>query len=146
MYKKNGLNSEYFYDNLWDFSKYVLTKNKFYFLTVIIILGILFFLIYLNQKTYFTIKYYSEYDALTKVLNRRAGMEKLNNLINLDDRSDSIGCLCFIDINGLKEVNDRLGHKSGDELITTTASIIKNMIREQDFLIRLGGDEFLIIL
>jgi diguanylate cyclase (GGDEF)-like protein len=41
-----------------------------------------------------------------------------------------------------KEVNDTLSHKMGDELITTVAEIIKRTIREQDFLVRLGGDEF----
>jgi len=56
-----------------------------------------------------------------------------------------LASLCFIDINGLKEVNDVLGHKLGDELIVLVSSVIKKTIREQDFLIRLGGDEFLIV-
>jgi diguanylate cyclase (GGDEF)-like protein len=53
--------------------------------------------------------------------------------------------LCFIDINGLKEVNDTLGHKFGDELIVSVVEGIRQEIREEDFIIRLGGDEFLIV-
>ena len=51
----------------------------------------------------------------------------------------------FIDINGLKEVNDYLGHEAGDELILSIVDIIKANIRDTDFVARLGGDEFLII-
>ncbi len=52
--------------------------------------------------------------------------------------------ICFIDINGLKEINDVLGHEQGDALILNSVKIIKENIREEDLLIRLGGDEFLI--
>ena len=53
--------------------------------------------------------------------------------------------VCFIDINGLKQINDTLGHESGDELIISVAKTIRAVIRSNDFLIRLGGDEFLIV-
>lgn len=52
--------------------------------------------------------------------------------------------LCFIDVNGLKQVNDHLGHEHGDELLVTVCDIIRYNIRESDFLIRQGGDEFII--
>jgi diguanylate cyclase (GGDEF)-like protein len=54
-------------------------------------------------------------------------------------------CVCFIDINSLKEVNDALGHDKGDELIISVVNVIKNKIHENDFVARLGGDEFLIV-
>lgn len=123
----------------------VLKQHMVYFIFIILISAILGFLIYLNRKTYTKIKYYSEYDALTKVLNRRAGIEKLNLLFPSDDRRHFIVSLCFIDINGLKQVNDTLGHKYGDELISIVADTIKLIIREYDFVMRLGGDEFLIV-
>jgi diguanylate cyclase (GGDEF)-like protein len=91
--------------------------------------------------------YFNEliYDSLTKVYNRRSGLSKLNRMFQYGDRRQFSMSLCFIDINGLKQVNDELGHKYGDELIVSTVNTIRNTIREYDFIIRLGGDEFLIV-
>ncbi|MDR7857458.1 diguanylate cyclase domain-containing protein [Tissierella sp.] len=91
--------------------------------------------------------YFNEliYDSLTRVYNRRSGLSKLNRMFQYDDRRQFTISLCFIDINGLKQVNDVLGHKYGDELIVSSVDIIKNSIREHDFIIRLGGDEFLVV-
>ena len=91
--------------------------------------------------------YFNEliYDSLTKVYNRRSGLAKLARMFTYDERRKVIISLCFIDINGLKQVNDVLGHKSGDELIVSAVDVIKNIIRDYDFVIRLGGDEFLIV-
>ncbi len=91
------------------------------------------------------IKYFSEYDAMTGVLNRRAGFELLNKIYRDFMKDKGKVSICFSDINGLKEVNDNLGHEVGDELILTIVDQIKKNIRESDFIIRLGGDEFLII-
>lgn len=145
VFERNKGNTEYFDDNLLSVLADVLEKNVFYFLLIGIISAIVGFLVYVNRKTYSRIKFYSEFDPLTKTLNRRAGISKINELFPVDERRYFIVSLCFIDINGLKEVNDTLGHKFGDELITSVANVIKETIREQDFLIRLGGDEFLIV-
>ena len=142
--EKNNKNAELFNNDLTTISLMVFKKNMYYFLLMIVVSGIVGLLIYVNRKTYSKIKYYSE-DHLTKTLNRRAGITRLNELFSEDNRRHLVVSLCFIDINGLKEVNDRLGHKMGDELITTVAEVIKKIIREQDFLVRLGGDEFLIV-
>lgn len=138
-------NSEYFNDNVGSLLIDVFKKNIFYFILISIVSGIVGFLVYLNRKTYSRIKYYSEFDSLTKALNRRAGITRLNKLFPTDERRHVLVSLCFIDINGLKEVNDTLGHKLGDELIISVSDVIKETIRERDFLIRLGGDEFLIV-
>jgi len=93
-------------------------------------------------------QYFNEmiFDQLTKVFNRKAGLAKLDHML----QSDSVGyyklSLCFVDINGLKDVNDQLGHKFGDELISSVVDCIRKEIREKDFIIRMGGDEFLIVL
>ena len=142
--EKNNKNAEFFNNDLTTISLMVFKKNMYYFLLMIVVSGIVGLLIYVNRKTYSEIKYYS-YDHLTKTLNQRAGITRLNKLFSEDNRRHLVVSLCFIDINGLKEVNDRLGHKMGDELITTVAEVIKKIIREQDFLVRLGGDEFLIV-
>jgi len=145
VFERNSKNNDYFNDNIRSVIVDVFVKNVFYFLFIIIISAIVGFLVYLNKKTYSRIKFYSEFDPLTKTLNRRAGIAKLNELFPTDERRHFLMSLCFIDINGLKEVNDTLGHKLGDELITSAADVIKETIRAQDFLVRLGGDEFLIV-
>lgn len=85
------------------------------------------------------------YDALTQVYSRGAGLAKLAKMIQNDGRYLRLS-LCFIDINGLKQVNDVLGHEVGDSLIISSIEPIKESIRESDFIIRMGGDEFLIVL
>ncbi|MCD4713833.1 MAG: diguanylate cyclase [Clostridiales bacterium] len=92
-------------------------------------------------------EYFNEmmYDQLTHTFNRKAGLSKLNRLVQFDNGRHLKLSMCFIDINGLKEVNDLLGHKFGDELIVDAVEAIKKEIREEDFIIRMGGDEFLIV-
>ncbi len=85
------------------------------------------------------------YDGLTKVYNRRSGIPKLSKMLDGIDSINVTMSLCYVDIDGLKQVNDALGHKYGDDLILTVIGVIKRLIREDDFVIRLGGDEFLIV-
>lgn len=84
-------------------------------------------------------------DHLTQTLSRRSGLAKLNQMLRRDNRRAVKLSLCFLDINGLKTVNDYLGHKYGDELIVSVAEGIKDEIRDGDFVIRMGGDEFLVV-
>ncbi len=111
----------------------VLKQNMSYFILLALASGVIGFLIHVNRKTYLRIKYYSEYDPLTKALNRRAGIAKLQKLTPVSERKDIQVSLCFLDINGLKEVNDTLGHSIGDELIKSVSDTIYSEIREQDF-------------
>ena len=90
-------------------------------------------------------RYYSEYDAMTGMLNRRAGLERLEELCQKSARDGGRVTLCFIDINGLKDANDTHGHEAGDELIQTVIKAIRSAVRKDDFLVRLGGDEFLVV-
>lgn len=85
------------------------------------------------------------YDGLTKVYNRRSGIPKLSKMLDGIDSINVTMSLCYVDIDGLKQVNDALGHKYGDDLILTVIGVIKRLIREDDFVIRLGEDEFLIV-
>ncbi len=145
VFLRNEENSAYFNDNALMIMRDVLKQNMSYFILLALASGVIGFLIHVNRKTYLRIKYYSEYDPLTKALNRRAGIAKLQKLTPVSERRDVQVSLCFLDINGLKEVNDTLGHAIGDELIKSVSDTIYSEIREQDFLIRLGGDEFLIV-
>jgi len=97
--------------------------------------------IIINEK----IKYFSEFDAMTGIYNRRAGYTLLQKSYHDFTKMGGSITVCFVDINGLKDVNDNLGHEAGDELILTIVNCINNRIREGDFISRLGGDEFLIV-
>lgn len=143
---RSGALADYFVDRTWSLMWDVLRKNSLYFLLILVISLLLAFSLYVNRRTYARIKYYSEYDALTKAFNRRAGLAHLNELIPTDERRHFLISLCFLDVNGLKQVNDILGHQYGDELIKTVVEVINRTIRDQDFVVRMGGDEFLIVL
>lgn len=93
------------------------------------------------------LRYFAEYDEMTGALNRRAGVARLERTAHeLLGEGRSLS-LCFMDVNGLKDVNDLLGHHEGDELIMTVVSFIRKNIRHSsDFLVRMGGDEFMLVL
>lgn len=84
-------------------------------------------------------------DRLTNIMNRRMGIKYLEKQIERVKREEIALTVCFIDINGLKVVNDRYGHKEGDRLLKEAANILTNTIRSSDAVARVGGDEFLII-
>lgn len=82
-----------------------------------------------------------EKDSLTGFLNRRSFEEKIEKFLR---KPMSYGTFFMMDMDNFKSVNDTYGHLAGDELILIFADIIKNCVREQDFVCRLGGDEFAI--
>ncbi|WP_319371510.1 GGDEF domain-containing protein [uncultured Ilyobacter sp.] len=84
----------------------------------------------------------ASYDLMTGVFNRHTGIEKLELMIQKSKFKNEPLTGCFIDVDGLKFVNDNFSHNDGDELIKKIASILKSFSREEDLLFRLGGDEF----
>ena len=84
-------------------------------------------------------------DELTGLYNRSYWEEYFQSLKSRNRRSDMPLVICFMDINGLKTVNDNLGHNAGDKLLTDFAGILQKTIRGSDMAVRLGGDEFLLI-
>lgn len=133
------------FTDLYSNIKSILINHKLIFIFILILSIIFAFLITINKLEKERIKYFSEYDTMTGALNRRAGFEILNKMYTDYTKKNNNISVCFCDINGLKEVNDNLGHEAGDELILTIVNIIKKNINSSDLLIRLGGDEFLII-
>ena len=88
----------------------------------------------------------SEHDALTQLPNRRAFQGRLQAaVLRATQSGDEIGLL-LIDLDHFKHVNDSLGHSAGDELLQSVAERLRVGIREGDFVARIGGDEFAIIL
>ncbi|MCH4888832.1 diguanylate cyclase [Acidaminobacter sp. JC074] len=98
-----------------------------------------------KSSDYLSIKLSSETDALTGVYNRKAGINYLKERMQNVQHKKSALTICFIDVNNLKDVNDKYGHKAGDRLIISVANIIKDGLREGDEVSRLGGDEFLVL-
>ncbi len=126
--------------------KNVIVKNSVYFSSLFILAVFIASLVYENKKSYNKIMYLSEYDGMTGLLNRRAGLNSLKELLRTYDERSGEMYLCYLDIDGLKYVNDNFGHLEGDALILTVVKIINSVIRESDVFIRLGGDEFLLVL
>ncbi|MFG1489416.1 GGDEF domain-containing protein [Oceanospirillum sp. HFRX-1_2] len=85
-------------------------------------------------------------DDLTGLYNRRHLMQILRRQQALATRGDYEFSLCFVDLDHFKQVNDRYGHKAGDEVLQTFADIARNSVREVDFVARLGGEEFVLVL
>lgn len=85
-------------------------------------------------------------DNMTGALNRNAAEKNLIDSINTYKKTGKKFTLVYMDIDGLKYVNDNKGHSFGDELIINFSSTILSSIREDDELYRIGGDEFILIL
>jgi len=88
----------------------------------------------------------ASHDGLTGLPNRSMLQERLRQAIT---RARRIGCrvaALFIDLDRFKEVNDTLGHRIGDELLRDIAQRLSEMVRESDMLVRLSGDEFMVVL
>ncbi|WP_413171376.1 diguanylate cyclase [Anabaena azotica] len=85
-------------------------------------------------------------DELTGLYNRRGFFVLAEQQLKLAERSQIPTCLMFIDLDGLKQINDQLGHEMGDAAIVASANLIKQTFRSSDTLGRLGGDEFVVLL
>lgn len=82
-------------------------------------------------------------DSLTGLFNRQYAQQCIKELWE----RDASFCLCFIDLNGLKHVNDRIGHSAGDEYLLAAAQEIGHVLRRgTDHLFRYGGDEFIVLM
>ena len=99
-----------------------------------------------RKEMEYKLEYLAYHDVLTGLPNRAYFKEKIDYLLDITCCNRvSLGFIYF-DLNGFKDINDTLGHHIGDELLRIVANKIKNVIRGEDLFLRLGGDEFLIIL
>lgn len=85
-------------------------------------------------------------DPVTHVFNRRFLPGLLQGEIARAERNRRPLTLVMCDIDRFKQVNDRYGHVVGDEVLAETAAILKSCVRGSDFVVRYGGDEFLLVL
>ena len=92
------------------------------------------------------LRYLAYHDVLTGLGNRKYFHERLNQSLEWARSSSELVALMFLDLDGFKQVNDTLGHDTGDQLLKVVAQRLSNSLRSSDIISRLGGDEFTVIL
>lgn len=85
-------------------------------------------------------------DPLTGLYNRRAGERRLVEEITRSQRHGQVLTVLMLDLDGLKNVNDKYGHAAGDEMLKSFAGALNRATRGSDVAVRLGGDEFMLVL
>lgn len=85
-------------------------------------------------------------DPLTDLYNRRAFDIKLENSLKEMDKTNGLLSLVVFDVDNFKWINDTLGHISGDKVLQNVAKCLKQVFRKDDFIVRYGGDEFVVVI
>jgi diguanylate cyclase (GGDEF)-like protein len=98
------------------------------------------------QKTEAELRYIADHDSLTGLLDRRRFRAELDQYVSFTGRYGGQGAVMIIDIDGLKTINDSLGHHAGDNLIRHVAAIMRERVRATDIVARLSGDEFAVLM
>jgi len=88
----------------------------------------------------------AEQDSLTGIMNARTFRQRGDSLVHLAARYGHAMALGYLDVDGFKGVNDSLGHSGGDRVLKAVATAIAQRLRRSDFVGRMGGDEFAILL
>jgi diguanylate cyclase (GGDEF)-like protein len=92
------------------------------------------------------IRLFAEKDPLTGLWNRRAAINKLQQLHELWQKHQISYSLILLDLDHFKKVNDSFGHDAGDEVLRRCTAAVSAVVRSQDFVSRYGGEEFLVLL
>jgi diguanylate cyclase (GGDEF)-like protein len=98
------------------------------------------------ERTESELRYLADHDSLTGLLDRRRFRAELDSYVSFSARYGGKGAVMIIDIDGLKAVNDDLGHQAGDNLIREIARILRERVRTTDIVARLSGDEFAVLM
>jgi diguanylate cyclase (GGDEF)-like protein len=98
-------------------------------------------IVHLREK----LKAMSLIDELTKLYNRRGFHELSKQQLKIAHRLKNVVLLIFVDLDNMKSINDKFGHKAGDQALIDTANILKATFRKSDIIGRMGGDEFAIL-
>jgi diguanylate cyclase (GGDEF)-like protein len=85
-------------------------------------------------------------DSLIDLPNRRGFLRELERLIARVSRYGAKGAMLFVDVDGLKAINDSFGHRAGDQALIQVADLLSSGVRKSDVCARIGGDEFGILL
>ncbi len=88
----------------------------------------------------------ASHDSLTGLANRRVFDERIHGMMNSAARYDKPLTMLSMDLDKFKDINDNLGHLAGDEVLKSVAEVLRNAVRSSDLLVRMGGDEFVLVL
>lgn len=99
----------------------------------------------INQRTR-QLEELSRTDSLTGLNNQRTFYESLRHELAVAERNKTVVTLVYFDLNAFKELNDRLGHRSGDDVLTLVGKTLMDTSRLTDICCRYGGDEFCVIM
>jgi diguanylate cyclase (GGDEF)-like protein/PAS domain S-box-containing protein len=86
--------------------------------------------------------YHATHDALTGLKNRREFERRLQDALDTAHAEEGVHMLLYMDLDRFKAVNDSCGHQAGDNMLREVANLIKDKVRDSDYVGRLGGDEF----
>jgi diguanylate cyclase (GGDEF)-like protein len=90
-------------------------------------------------------RYIADHDGLTGLYNRRAGERLISSEVErCNISSERSGVILLIDLDRFKQINDTWGHEAGDKILIDVANRMKTIVRAEDVVVRLGGDEFII--
>lgn len=98
------------------------------------------------ERTEAELRFLADHDPLTGLVNRRRFRGELDQYVSFAARYGGRGAVMVIDIDGLKEVNDKLGHHAGDTVIRRVSEILRERVRATDIVARLSGDEFAVLM
>lgn len=99
-----------------------------------------------KQKIEAKLKHLATIDSLTSIYNRRKFNEVLSYELRRDERYPGGLSLVICDLDNFKRINDTYGHNTGDEVLKSFASMVKDLIRNSDTFARWGGEEFVLLL
>jgi diguanylate cyclase (GGDEF)-like protein/PAS domain S-box-containing protein len=99
-----------------------------------------------QHKSAEIIRQQAYFDALTLLPNRFLALDRLSQMLNEAERNNDRTAVLFLDLDDFKKVNDSLGHEVGDKLLIESAYRLNEVIRKEDTVGRLGGDEFIVLL
>ena len=126
---------EYSLSGIWIVNTIMQTAS---FATVAVLIGLVRESLLRERET-------SRSDSLTRMLNRKGFYEEAARLIALCRRTGRPLTVAYMDLDNFKQVNDRLGHQKGDEVLVAAAAKLKAATRPSDVTARMGGDEFVVL-
>ena len=92
------------------------------------------------------LEFIANHDPLTGLPNRILLTDRLKQAIANAERNRGLFAVCYLDLDGFKPINDRFGHAAGDQMLCEIAKRLQSVVRNNDTVARVGGDEFVVVL